>query len=103
MDFLVWMNTSAAGKKFIVESFNFIPYNADPATTVLPNSLGNSILDYINAKTIIAAPYQGAPAVWSGDTVGLKLMESYLTKAVWNDKDYNDIADFAVQAWKNLK
>jgi len=103
MDFLVWMNTSAAGKKFIIESFNFIPYNADPATTVLPNSLGNSILDYINAKTIIAAPYQGAPAVWSGDTVGLKLMESYLTKAVWTDKDYNDIADFAVQAWKNLK
>jgi len=103
MDFLLWMNTSETGKKYIVESFNFIPYNADPATTELPNSLGNSILDYINAKTIIAAPYQGAPAVWSGDTVGLKLMESYLTKATWTDKDHNDIADFAVQTWKNLK
>ncbi|PKL12454.1 MAG: hypothetical protein CVV52_10020 [Spirochaetae bacterium HGW-Spirochaetae-8] len=102
MDFLVWLNTSATGKKYIVEEFNFIPYNADPATTTLPNSLGNSILDYIKAGTIIAAPYHGAPATWSGDVVGLRLMEQYLTKSNWTAQDYKDIVDYAVQNWQNL-
>ncbi|MDR2471834.1 MAG: extracellular solute-binding protein, partial [Treponema sp.] len=32
-DFLVWLNTSPAGQKFLVEDFAFIPYNADPAST----------------------------------------------------------------------
>ncbi|MEA5030948.1 MAG: ABC transporter substrate-binding protein [Sphaerochaeta sp.] len=102
MDFLVWLNTSATGKKYIVEEFNFIPYNADPATTTLPNSLGNSILDYIKAGTIIAAPYHGAPATWSGDVVGLRLMERYLTKPNWTAQDYKDIVDYAVQNWQSL-
>lgn len=102
MDFLVWLNTSATGKKYVVEEFNFIPYNADPATTTLPNSLGNSILDYITSGDIIAAPYHGAPATWSGDVVGLRLMEQYMTKAVWTAQDYKDIVDYAIQSWQNL-
>lgn len=102
MDFLVWLNTSEAGKKFVTDSFNFIPYNADPATTTLGNSLGNSILDYIKADSTLAAPYQGAPASWSGDVVGLKLLESYMNKATWTTDDYNDIADYAIAQWKEL-
>jgi raffinose/stachyose/melibiose transport system substrate-binding protein len=102
MDFLVWLNTSETGKKFVVEDFNFIPYNADPATTTLPNSLGNSILDYITSGNIIAAPYHGAPATWSGDVVGLRLMEQYLTKATWTTQDYKEIVDYAIQTWQNL-
>lgn len=102
MDFLVWLNTSETGKQYIVEEFNFIPYNADPATTSLPNSLGNSILDYIKSGDIIAAPYHGAPATWSGDVVGLRLMEQYMTKATWTAQDYKDIVDYAIQSWQNL-
>ncbi|MDR1388470.1 MAG: extracellular solute-binding protein [Treponema sp.] len=102
-DFLVWLNTSDSGKKFIVEEFAFIPYNADPAVTTVPNSLGNSIISYLKDGRILGAPYHGAPASWSGDVVGLYLMENYLTKAVWTDADYQAIADYAVDQWIKLK
>jgi raffinose/stachyose/melibiose transport system substrate-binding protein len=101
--FLVWMNTSPAGQKFLVEDFAFIPYNADPATTTVPNSLGNSIIDYMKTGDIIAAPYHGAPGPWSGDVVGLKLMEDYMTKERWTQADYEAIADYAVDQWIKLK
>jgi raffinose/stachyose/melibiose transport system substrate-binding protein len=102
-DFLVWLNTSEEGQKFLIDDFAFIPYNADPAVTRVPNSLGNSILAYMKSGSIIAAPYHGAPAPWSGDTVGLKIMEDYLTKTSWTQADYEAIADFAVTEWIKLK
>jgi raffinose/stachyose/melibiose transport system substrate-binding protein len=102
-DFLVWLNTSPAGQRFLVEEFAFIPYNADPAVTTVPNSLGNSIISYMKTGDIIAAPYHGAPASWSGDVMGLRLMENYLTKPVWTEADYNDIADYAIEQWIRLK
>jgi raffinose/stachyose/melibiose transport system substrate-binding protein len=102
-DFLVWLNTSAAGQRFLINEFAFIPYNADPASTKIPNSLGNSITGYMKTGDIIAAPYHGAPASWSGDVVGLKLMEDYLTKAQWTQADYEAIADYAVNEWFKLK
>lgn len=102
-DFLVWMNTSDEGKKFITDEFQFIPYNADPATTTLGNALGNSILSYMKSGKTLAAPYNGAPASWGGDTVGLEIMEKYFTKEAWTDADYNAIADYAVAKWKEMK
>lgn len=102
-DFLYWMNNSETGKHYIVDEFAFIPYNADPATTTVPNSLGNSIISYIASGNIIGAPYNGSPASWSGDVVGLKLKESYLTKKTWTAADYNDIADYAIQKWIEMK
>jgi raffinose/stachyose/melibiose transport system substrate-binding protein len=101
--FLVWLNTSPTGQRFLVEDFAFIPYNADPAATRVPNSLGNSIIDYMKDGDILAAPYHGAPATWSGEVVGLRIMETYLTRPVWTTQDYNDIADYAVQQWLQLK
>ncbi|MDR3161980.1 MAG: hypothetical protein LBU28_10245 [Spirochaetaceae bacterium] len=102
-DFLVWLNTSSTGQRFVVEEFAFIPYNADPARITVPNSLGNSIISYIKEGDIIAAPYYGSPAAWSGDVVGLRLMENYLTKPTWTAEDYNDIADYAIDQWIRLK
>jgi raffinose/stachyose/melibiose transport system substrate-binding protein len=102
-DFLVWLNTSAAGQRFVVEDFAFIPYNADPAVATVPNSLGNSIIAYIKEGNIIGAPYYGSPASWSGDVVGLRLMENYMTKPTWTAADYNDIADYAIDQWIRLK
>ncbi len=102
-DFLYWMNNSETGKRFIIEEFAFIPYNADPATTTVPNSLGNSIIDYIASGDTLTAPYHGAPASWSGDVVGLKVMESYLTKKDWTNADYQAIADYAIEQWIALK
>ncbi|GHV39932.1 hypothetical protein AGMMS49546_12850 [Spirochaetia bacterium] len=102
-DFLVWLNTNPAGQRFVVEDFAFIPYNADPKVTTVPNSLGNSIISYINTGDIIAAPYYGAPATWSGDVVGLRLMEQYMIKETWTAQDYSDIADYAIDQWIKLK
>ena len=102
-DFLYWMNNSDTGKKYIVEEFAFIPYNADPETTTVPNSLGNSIIDYMASGNTLSAPYNGAPASWSGDVVGLRIMESYLTKRNWTASDYEAIANYAIDQWLAMK
>jgi raffinose/stachyose/melibiose transport system substrate-binding protein len=101
--FLVWVNTSTTGQKFLVNDFAFIPYNADPATTTVPNSLGNSIISYMKTGDTLAAPYHGAPGPWSSQTLGLKLKESYMTKTTWTAQDYSDIADYAIDEWIKLK
>ena len=102
MDFLVWLNTTDEGKKFITENMAFIPYNADPATTNLGNSLGDSIIQYMASGDTITNAYAGAPTNWSGETVGLEIMEKYLTKAEWTEDDYNAIADYAIAKWKEM-
>lgn len=99
--FLAWLNGTPAGQKFIIEDMAFIPYNADPAKTKIPNSLGQSIVEYINAGNTITNAYAGTPTGWPGEIVGLKIMESYLTKAAWTDADYNAIADYAIAQWKD--
>lgn len=101
--FLVWLNTSEAGQKFVIEDMSFIPYNADPATTQVPNSLGNSIIEYINEGKTISNPYAGAPTNWATNTVGQYVMENYLTKAEWTEADYETIASYAVDKWIEMK
>jgi raffinose/stachyose/melibiose transport system substrate-binding protein len=98
-DFLVWMNTSPTGQRFIVEDMAFIPYNADPAVTTVPNSLGNSILEYMKDGDTLGDRWHGAPATWAGDTLGALLMEQYLVKSNWTEADYEAIADFGVAQW----
>ena len=101
-DFLVWLNTSEAGQKFVTEDMAFIPYNADPATTKIDNSLGNSIIEYMADDAMITNAYAGAPNTWSGDVVGLYIMENKLTKAEWTEEDYEDIANYAVDQWLEM-
>ncbi len=101
--FLVWLNTSESGQEFVTEQMNFIPYNADPATTQVSNSLGNSIIEYLNSGDVISNPYAGAPTTWTGDIVGAYIMENYLTKAEWTEQDYADIAQFASDKWIEMK
>lgn len=95
--FLLWMNTSATGQRFIVEEMAFIPYNADPATTVVPNSLGNSILDYVKRDNTLPGMFQAVPSPWPGEIFGSYVRERYLVKPVWTEADYADIADFGVK------
>lgn len=98
-DFLVWLNTSETGMKYITEVFQFIPYNADPETTTVSNALGNSIIKYVNMGGTISNPYNGAPSNWGGNTVGTYILQNYLAKPVWDENDYNKIADYAVSQW----
>jgi raffinose/stachyose/melibiose transport system substrate-binding protein len=102
-DFLVWMNTSKTGQKFIVDDMAFIPYNADPAVTTVPNSLGNSILDYMKKGETLGDRWHGAPGPWPQDNIGSLIMEQYLVKPDWSSADYDNIADFGVVKWVELR
>lgn len=101
-DFLVWLNTSETGMKYITEVFQFIPYNADPETTTVSNALGNSIIKYVNMGGTLSNPYNGAPSNWGGNTVGTYILQNYLAKPVWDENDYNKIADYAVSQWVSM-
>ena len=102
IDFLVWLNTTNEGKKFITEDMAFIPYNAEPSVTKLDNSLGDSIIQYMHSGDIITNAFAGTPSNWSGETVGLEIMEKYLTKEEWTEKDYEAIADYAIRSYKEM-
>lgn len=103
MDFLVWLNTSESGQKFVVEDMAFVPYNADHQNISTDNSLSNSIIRYMKSGDIISNPYGGAPVGWSGDVLGLEIMEKYLTKESWTDADHSAIADYGISKWKEMK
>lgn len=100
--FLAWMSTPENIQKYVIDSFKFIPYNAD-STMTITDSLSNSIMTYLEEGGTLGVPYHGAPGQWSGDTFGAYVMENYLTKAEWTEQDYSDIADYAVSSWKELK
>ena len=102
-EFLVWLNQNPTGQKFITDDMAFIPYNADPATTTLGHSLGDSIIEYMKDDKTITNSYAGAPTGWTGDVMGLKVMEEYLTKSEWTPADYEAIADYGIEQWKELK
>ncbi len=103
MDFLVWLNTSETGQKFVTEDMAFVPYNADHQNISTDNSLSNSIIRYMKSGDVISNPYGGAPVNWSGDVLGLEIMEKYLTKENWTDEDHTNIADYAISKWKEMK
>ena len=98
-EFLVWLNTSEAGQKFVVEDMAFIPYNADPASTSAGYSLGDSIISYIADGNTLTNSYAGSPVSWATDIFGLYMMENYVNKAEWPATAYEDIADYAIASW----
>lgn len=100
--FLVWLNTSEQGQKFVIEDMAFIPYNADPSEVSTGYSLGDSILEYVVKGKTLTNAYAGCPNSWSGDTLGGYIMENYLNKEVWPDNAYEDIAAYAISNWKEM-
>ena len=100
--FLVWLNTTPEGQKFVIEDMAFVPYNADPAVTSSGYCLGDSLLEYVAAGNTITNAYAGCPASWTGPTLGNYVMENYLCKAEWPENAYEDIADYAISTWKEM-
>jgi len=101
-EFLVWLNTSEEGQRFVIEEMAFIPYNADPATTSAGYSLGDSIISYIAEDKTLTNAYAGAPVGWATDTFGLHMMENYVNTAEWADTAYEDIANFVISSWAEM-
>ncbi|MDR1908303.1 MAG: hypothetical protein LBQ35_00100, partial [Spirochaetaceae bacterium] len=102
-DFLVWMNTTPAGQRFVVDEMAFIPYNADPAVTRVSNSLGNSIISYMAKGDTMPDVWHGFPVTWAGDIAGRYIKENYLVKAAWTEADYEQFASYAVEQLIELR
>lgn len=102
MDFLVWLNESESGQKFVTEDMAFIPYNAEDIALSSGNSLSKSIISYMESGDVLSNPYGGAPVNWPTDVMGLEVMEKYLIKEVWTESDYEALADYGVARWKAM-
>lgn len=101
-DFLVWLNTSELGKKYIQDEFKFIPYDCDD-NFESPYSINKSILEYKKAGTTLSGAYMGSPYCSKSSALGEKIKNEYLTKKVWTEKDYDEISKFAIEQWKTNK
>lgn len=97
--FLVWLNTTETGLKYVIEDCAFIPYNADPAVISAGYSLGDSILNYVNADQTITNAYAGLPSNYATYTLGAQMLENYVNTAEWSESAYSDIADFVISSW----
>lgn len=102
IEFLKWMQKPENIQKYIIESFEAVPFHVNSGMTI-NNSLSLSIMEYMEENRTLSAPYHGAPNTWSSEVVGKELMEKYLTKAEWTEADYEAIADFAIEKWKQMK
>ncbi|WP_010236884.1 ABC transporter substrate-binding protein [Clostridium arbusti] len=101
-EFLVWLNTSQTGKKYITEEFAFVPFNAT-SDTKLDNPLSNDLITYKQEGNILSNPFNGAPNSWGQEAYGKILMEQYFIKSNWTETDYKKIADYCIEKWKELK
>ena len=97
--FMTWLNTTEEGLKFVVEDMAFIPFNADPATISTGYSLGDSILEYVQAGKTITNAYAGCPAGWATNVFGQYMMENWVNTAEWGEDAYTQIADYLISSW----
>ncbi len=100
--FLVWLNSSDIGRKYLAEDIALMPATASSAKEAV-TSLGGSVYSYMeNGRTL---PYlmNGCPALWAENDMGTYLIENYLSKKSWRDDTYQDIANFFVSSWSAYK
>ncbi|GIM28860.1 ABC transporter substrate-binding protein [Clostridium polyendosporum] len=101
-EFLVWLNTSETGNRYITEEFAFVPFNATE-NTKLANPLSNDLISYKQEGNILSNAFNGAPTSWGQEAYGKILMEEYFIKTDWTKADYKKVADFSIQKWKEMK
>lgn len=99
--FLTWLSTSDLAAKYIVSEFGYAPYNIEDIS-VVDNPLTRSVLSYIAENKVLPCAVAGAPEDWGAETLGKYLIEQYFSKAFWSEQDYQNIANYAVEKWKEL-
>lgn len=99
VDFLLWMNSKENVQKYIVGDFKAIPYNADSSFTIT-DSLSKSIISYLDKGAFISNPYMGMPKPWYRDDIAGNVMEKFLNKKDWADKDIEAFVDNALAGLK---
>lgn len=100
-EFLVWLNTSEEGQKFITEDFAFVPFNAS-ADTVLDNPLSTDLVTYMKSGNVLSNPFNGFPNAWGQEVYGKYIMENLFTKETWTKADYEDAAKESIAQWKSF-
>lgn len=103
-DFLVWLYTSDTGKDYILNQFEFVPFNAD-SNTNLTNPLSIDLISYKNDGNVLSNCFDAVPNSWGVNAYGKVIMENLLTNPdKWSDSDIDAAVDECINYWnKNLK
>ena len=101
-DFLVWLETSELAEKYVMQEFGYIPYYIKESSAI-DNTISRSIIEYLSSEKILSQPCDGAPDKWCDDTVAKHIIEQYFTKQIWSYSDYEEIANYAIKKWKEMK
>lgn len=92
MDFLLYLNTSVNGVETQIETFSFIPYfgtvAADGTEFTIENSLGGSILNYLEAGHVYGAPFDGTPSNWMSDKLATYILQEFMSKSWGTYQDF---------------
>ena len=99
--FLTWLCTSDLAAKYVVSEFGYAPYNIED-TSVIDNPLSRSVLNYIAENKVLPCAIAGSPEDFGDETLGKYLIEQYFSKAFWSEEDYQNIANYAIEKWKEL-
>ncbi len=99
MDFLLWMHKPENVQKYVINDFKAIPYNA-VSSLEISDSFSKSIMTYLDEGNFISNPYMGVPKPWYRDDIAAKVMENFLIKADWSDKEINTFVDEAIAGLK---
>ena len=99
MKFLLWMNKPENIQKYTIDQFKAIPFNAG-ASFKITDALSRSLMTYIDEGRFISNPYMGVPKPWYRDDLGTKVMEQFLIKSAWAEKDIDAFVDNAVKGMK---
>lgn len=100
-EFVLWLNTSEAGREFIINDFAFVPFNADESV-VLDNPLSNDLIGYKQEGNLLANPFDAAPASWGLESYGKYLMEElFIDPDDWERARLEEIADNCIEDWKS--
>lgn len=101
-DFLLWLSTKSEAKDYLINELKVIPYDYKEAE-FKANSLNSSVLSYIDSGRSLSNAFCGTPSLWGCKAFGEYIKENYLIKPDLTNKDYNEISQYGVNKYKQLK
>lgn len=98
--FVKWIYTSATGQDYIINKFNFVPFNAD-STTPNDNPLSTSLITYLRDGNVLCNGFDAVPANWGINTIGAFIQEKLFTTS--DELDEATLREAAIDALQNWK
>ncbi|WP_226581343.1 ABC transporter substrate-binding protein [Halobacillus litoralis] len=97
-DFLDWMYTSDAGKKFVTEEFKFIPAYEGYEDLEIADPISQEIYDYAKEGNTLGWVFLGAPTGWTEDALGVAMQEYIAGDITWEE-----VEERATKAWEDAR